>query len=273
MFFGAKLGAASDRGIGPVFPMSTTSRRNFIASAVSGLGLLPLASLADLAGASGPALPLKIVCVGAHPDDPESGCGGTLLRLRAAGHSITVIYLTRGEAGVAHCGHAAAAAIRTKEAEAACEILQAKPIFAGQVDGASVYDNGELEKMRHLLAVEKPDVVFTHWPLDSHKDHQVASLLTVQSWMNTEDKFTVYFYEVCTGDQSVTFRPTDYVDIGSVQETKKRAVYCHASQKPAEIYGSYGQHALMERFRGLENGVTAAEAFVRLVGKKSTGVV
>ena len=43
---------------------------------------------------------LKIVCVGGHPDDPESGCGGTLCRYAALGHAVTVIYLTRGEAGI-----------------------------------------------------------------------------------------------------------------------------------------------------------------------------
>ena len=42
---------------------------------------------------------LKVVCVGAHPDDPESGCGGTLLKYAEAGHEVTVIYVTRGDAG------------------------------------------------------------------------------------------------------------------------------------------------------------------------------
>ena len=44
---------------------------------------------------------LSVVCVGAHPDDPESGCGGTLAMYAARGHRVTVIYLTRGEAGIA----------------------------------------------------------------------------------------------------------------------------------------------------------------------------
>src|SRR5438128_1960936 len=80
---------------------------------------------------------LKIVCVGAHPDDPESGSGGTLARYTTAGHAVTVIYLTRGEAGIAGNSHDEAAAIRTTEAEAACKILGAKLVFAGQIDGAT----------------------------------------------------------------------------------------------------------------------------------------
>ena len=43
---------------------------------------------------------LKVVCVGGHPDDPESGCGGTLAMYAAQGHRVTVIYLTRGERGI-----------------------------------------------------------------------------------------------------------------------------------------------------------------------------
>jgi len=39
---------------------------------------------------------LSVICVGGHPDDPESGCGGTLARYTAAGHRVTIIYLTRG---------------------------------------------------------------------------------------------------------------------------------------------------------------------------------
>ena len=62
--------------------------------------------------------PLKIVCVGAHPDDPESGCGGTLARYSALGHSVTVMYFTRGERGIKGSELDEAARIRTAEAEA-----------------------------------------------------------------------------------------------------------------------------------------------------------
>ena len=53
---------------------------------------------------------LKIVCVGAHPDDAESGCGGTLARYSALGHTVTLIYLTRGESGIQDRSHEEAAA-------------------------------------------------------------------------------------------------------------------------------------------------------------------
>src|SRR5712691_2625172 len=54
---------------------------------------------------------LKIVCIGGHPDDPESGCAGTLARYAEAGHNVTVIYLTRGERGISGKSNEEAAAI------------------------------------------------------------------------------------------------------------------------------------------------------------------
>ncbi|HSN10064.1 MAG TPA: PIG-L deacetylase family protein, partial [Hanamia sp.] len=208
----------------------------------------------------------KIVCVGGHPDDPESGCGGTLAKLRKAGNDVTLIYLTTGEAGIPGKSHDEAAAIRKQEAINACKELDAKPVFAGQIDGDSIVNNEWVERIKQMIMDEKPDIVFTHWPLDSHKDHQSASLLTIQSWMREPQTFSLYFFEVCIGEQTLIFHPTDYVDITETQEQKKQAVYCHVSQDPAGIYEC--GHAAMEDFRGRELGVKAGEGFVRMVGKK-----
>src|SRR5689334_23767144 len=68
--------------------------------------------------------PLKIVCVGAHPDDPETGCGGTLAKFAAKGHDVRIIYLTRGEAGIKEGERQTTAWIRTGESLRACTILQ-----------------------------------------------------------------------------------------------------------------------------------------------------
>jgi LmbE family N-acetylglucosaminyl deacetylase len=209
---------------------------------------------------------LKILCIGGHPDDPESGCGGTLAKLSAAGHDVTTVYLTRGEAGINGKSHTEAAAIRSKEAEAACKLLLIKPHFLGQVDGDTMVNSEWIDKMTSFIEGAKPDIVFTHWPIDSHKDHQTASILTTQAWMRGGKKFDLYYFEVLSGIQTVGFHPTDYVDITSTQETKRKAVYCHTSQNPATIY-SHG-HALMEQFRGLEAGYAAAEAFILVGGKK-----
>ncbi len=245
------------------------TRRQFIKNTGGGLGLATLPSLL-FAQRNTQAANKKIICVGGHPDDPESGCGGTIAKLRKAGHEVTIIYLTTGEAGIPGKSQNESASIRKQEAINACKVLDAKPVFAGQIDGDSVCNNEWVIRMQKLIANEKPDIVFTHWPLDTHKDHQVASLLIIQSWVRDSQKFSLYFFEVCTGEQTFIFHPTDYVDISDTQEQKRKAVYCHTSQDPDSIY-SCG-HAAMEEFRGRELGVKAAEGFIRMSGKLQGGM-
>lgn len=213
----------------------------------------------------------KIICVGGHPDDPESGCGGTLALIANAGHDVTIIYLTTGEAGIEGKTHDAAAAIRKQESIAACKIIKARPIFAGQIDGDTVFNTEWIRKMKLMIKNEQPDILLTHWPLDSHKDHQVASLLAVQSWIGLGEKFPIYFFEVSAGIQTIGFHPSDYIDISSTRDQKKRAVYCHSSQHPEAIYAE--AHTKMEEFRGMEIGSAAAEAFVRMNGKSASAII
>ena len=242
----------------------SNSRRDFVKTSAAGLGLLTLPQLLHASPAKA-ASKKKVICFGGHPDDPESGCGGTLAKLAARGHDVTIIYLTTGEAGIDGKSHNEAAAIRKQEAISACAILKTKHIFVGQIDGDTVMDNTWLQKVQKIIADEKPDLVFTHWPVDSHKDHQIASLLMIQTWVRSSHKYPLYFFEVCTGEQTMGFKPTDYVDITETQEQKRKAVYCHTSQDPPGIYGC--GHASMEDFRGRELGVTKAEAFVRMTGR------
>src|SRR5215831_13989602 len=112
-------------------------RRSFLATSFLAA---PAFAAASTSLAESPARPLKIVCVGGHPDDPESGCGGTLALFAAAGHSVSIVYLTRGERGIEGKALDEAARIRTAEAARACEILKATPIFAGQIDGDTEFN-------------------------------------------------------------------------------------------------------------------------------------
>jgi len=211
---------------------------------------------------------LRVVCVGGHPDDPESGCGGTLARYAALGHAVTVIYLTRGEAGISGKPHDEAAGIRSAECSAACKILGAKPVFAGQVDGATTVDAKAAESFARVLSAERPHVVFTQWPIDSHLDHQAASTLTFRAWLAAGRSFELYYYEVNLGSQTMGFHPTDYVDITAVREKKKAALFSHKSQNGEEIYRRH--HEPMENLRGREAGTAAAEAFVHLARVNGT---
>ena len=230
----------------------TSSRRQFLTLTIPALAL----------GQAPRNRALKVVCVGGHPDDPESGCGGTLARYAALGHAVTVIYLTRGEAGIAGKSHDEAAAIRSAECIAACKTLGAKPVFAGQIDGATVVDAKAVESFDRLLSAERPNLVFTQWPIDTHLDHQAAGTLAFRAWVAAGGSFDLYYYEVDLGSQTMGFHPTSYVDITAVREQKKAALFAHKSQGGDEIYRRH--HEIMENFRGREAGVSAAEAFVQL---------
>ncbi len=243
--------------------MNTSSRRSFVRQVAGSIGITSLPSLLAAQHAD-PIKTFKIVCVGGHPDDPESGCGGTLAKFTASGHAVTIIYLTRGEAGIPGKSHSEAAAIRSAEAMKSCALLKAKPLFAGQIDGDTVINKEWINKMQAMIEGEKPDIVFAHWPLDFHVDHQNAGTLAIQTWMRAKNKFDLYFFEVCTGEQTMGFKPTDYVNITDTQELKRKAVYCHVSQDPPGIYEC--GHKAMESFRGRENGTPAAEAYIRMTG-------
>jgi LmbE family N-acetylglucosaminyl deacetylase len=106
---------------------------------------------------------------------------------------------------------------------------------------------------------EKPDLVFAQWPIDSHRDHRAASLVTFDAWHRAGRKFALYYFAVNEGSQTTMFRPTHYVDITSVEPRKRDACMAHKSQDPR---GFYAIHSLMHEFRGREHGCKYAEAFV-----------
>jgi LmbE family N-acetylglucosaminyl deacetylase len=239
---------------------SDLTRRGFLGQSlavVAGATALPLAAAEREAGAAR----LSVVCVGGHPDDPESGCGGTLARYAALGHSVTILYLTRGERGIDGTSLDEAARIRSAESEAACKILGATAAFFGQIDGATELNHAHVDAMHRFFATAKPDLVFTHWPVDTHMDHQVASILTIRAWMNLSTA-RLYFFEVNAGSQTQGFLPTTYVDISPVVEQKKTALFAHVSQDGRGIWREH--HEIMAAWRGREAGVAAAEAFVHL---------
>lgn len=212
---------------------------------------------------------LKLLVAGAHPDDPETGCGGVMARYAKNGNEVVSVYLTRGEAGISGKTHAEAAAIRTEEAKKACKILNASPVFAGQIDGGTEINGTRYDEMYKIIEKENPDIVLTHWPVDTHRDHRICSLLVYDVWLRLNKKFALYYFEVMTGEQSQNFNPTDFVDITEVIDIKHEACYQHVSQHIKEDYEN-GRilHDKMEVFRGMEGGSKYAEAFIRQMQSK-----
>jgi LmbE family N-acetylglucosaminyl deacetylase len=237
--------------------MPSLSRRQVI----TGSSAILAATVGLAADAPPPTVRLKVLVTGGHPDDPESGCGGAIARYVDSGHEVTILYLTRGEAGIKRKTHDEAAAIRTAEAIAACKILGARPLFAGQIDGATEIAPARYAEYRKLVVAESPDVIFTQWPIDTHADHRACSLLTFDAWMAGGRKAALYYYEVDLGGQTQLFHPTDYVDVTAVESRLHDACFAHASQNPGGgFWTTY--HEPMLRFRGMESGYKLAEAFV-----------
>lgn len=229
-----------------------------------------LRSSATLAGAAGAALfaqnrtadqkpsrKMKIIVAGGHPGDPEYGCGGTVARLTAQSHEVVLLYLNDG-------AWETSAAVRRAEAANACKVLNARPVYAGQVNGHAVVDGTHYDAFHKIIVAEHPDAVFTQWPIDNHPDHRAIANLTYESWNRLKRGFALYYYEVSNGEDTMQFpSPTHYVDITGVAETKKAACYAHASQNPDFFYGLQDTVAA---FRGFGCGSKRAEAYVMQTG-------
>jgi LmbE family N-acetylglucosaminyl deacetylase len=222
---------------------------------------LPSLGEATIGNPSEPVSKMKIVVVGGHPDDPESGCGGSISRYSDLGHEVVIVYLTAGEAGIDGKLASEAAAIRTAESRKACAILKARPVFAGQIDGDTEVNPAQYKHMSQILEAEQPAILFTQWPIDGHRDHRAASLLAYDYWLKSGRRAALFYYEVETGTQTQNFKPTHYVDITQTETRKRAACFAHASQKPEATF--YPTHERMQQFRGMEYGCHAAEGFVR----------
>jgi LmbE family N-acetylglucosaminyl deacetylase len=245
--------------------MTKHTRRQFLTNTVpltigTTLGLTKVSALGNSTSTSFEKK-MKIIVAGAHPDDPETICGGVMALYSNSGHEVVSVYLTRGEAGIDGKSYEESARIRTAEALTACGILKARPVFIGQIDGNCEITRERYSPFLDFFKKEEPDIILTHWPIDSHRDHRICSILVYDAWLNSGCKSALYYCEAMSGVQSQNFTPTDYIDITSVVKQKHEACFAHVSQKMEETYKDH--HGKMEMFRGMEFGCDYAEAFVR----------
>jgi N-acetylglucosamine malate deacetylase 1 len=203
---------------------------------------------------------LKVIVTGGHPGDPEYGCGGMVAKYTDLGHQVSLLYLNRGEKACPDTPTDAGSTVRVAEAKRACEILKAQPVFAGQCDGHAILDGPHYDEFHKIVAAIAPDVVFTHWPIDGHRDHRAISMLAYDCWLRMGKKFAFYYYEVSDGEDTLMFSPTHYVDITATESRKRAACYAHASQSPDKFYALQSQ---VTRFRGVESGHAQAEGYIR----------
>ncbi len=201
--------------------------RLYVLTVVLNLGSSPSPSIrADQADP--PSRKLKVVIFGGHPDDPESGAGGLAATLTRQGHEVILAYGTTFRGDRRFFGRPEGE-VRREEATAACQVLRASPKFFRYAHEKLVADQATLRTVSDWLDAVKPDIVVTHWPLDTHPNHHVVSSLVWQCYQR-KGGWNLYFFEVMTDQQTIAFRPELYLDIKPVRRLE--AAITRTTQKP-----------------------------------------
>jgi LmbE family N-acetylglucosaminyl deacetylase len=190
-----------------------------------------------------------ILAVGAHPDDIELGCGGTLCKAAELGARVIAVFLTRGELS-------GDAEIRMRESREALKVLGVKDVFFGDFSDSEIPScRKSIDFLEQFFIKYQPDVVLTHTVNDVHQDHRQAGWLSITAFRNA---LKVLAYE--TPRVTPGFTPNYFVDISSCVDSKWTALKCHLSQK-VKRYLTYESMVNLASFRGRQVNLAAAEAF------------
>lgn len=188
---------------------------------------------------------IRVLCIGAHPDDCEGSIGGTALLLRRRGDQVTFVSVTDGSRGhflPEYRDHPERLiARRQAEAKAAAEPFGIETDTLGIPDGEVYVDRASTEGMVRLIRRWKPDLILTNRPTDYHRDHRyVAQLVLDASYMLTVpllcpeapamDRMPVIAYWQDGFTEGGPFRPDVVVSIDAVAEDKRRMKAAHESQ-------------------------------------------
>ncbi len=160
----------------------------------------------------------NILAIGAHPDDIEIGCGGTLIKYIRAGHNVFLYIATHGSFG----GNGN---LRAKEMAASAKQMGASDLFwGGYTDTQIPLSQDLITEIENVIKKVKPKFIFTHWRDDTHQDHRNLTACTLAA---TRYIPNFLFYETPT---SQNFNPNVYVDITEVLDEKLELLKAHASQ-------------------------------------------
>jgi bacillithiol biosynthesis deacetylase BshB1 len=178
---------------------------------------------------------LDVLAIGAHPDDVELGCGGTLALLARAGRRVGILHLTRGERGTRGTPEE-----RLAEAERAAETLGASDLaFLDCGDGGLRTGEAEEEALIEVLRAWRPDLVLGPAPRDRHPDHARAHALVeaacFYSGLRERGEASVDRpphrpAAVFSFMQHDPFEPSFIVDVTETWEVKRQALAAYRSQ-------------------------------------------
>ncbi len=222
---------------------------------------------------------MNILAIGAHPDDVEINCGGTLAKYAKQGHKVFTATATNGNIGSATLPMDEIAAIRKEEARRAAAHIGAEYICLDYDDEMFYEDKNARLAFIDLVRYCKADVILTHNPEDYNPDHELTSkiindiavmipIAKIQTRNAPHDKIPIIaYFEPANG---LGFIPTDYVDITDTIETKMAMCSEHKSQvewMQANYKDSLTgknfleQYYTQSRYRGIQCGVEYAEGF------------
>ncbi|MEX0745704.1 MAG: PIG-L deacetylase family protein [Phycisphaeraceae bacterium] len=185
--------------------------------------------------------PLRLLAIGAHPDDCDISAGGLAALFAQRGDVVKFVSMTNGDTGHQRMGGGELARRREAEAHAAARVIgidyQVMDNHSGELD-ASIHHR---KSVIRLIRAFRPDLVLTHSPDDYHPDHRYTSMLVQDSaYVVTVPgmcaltphlaRNPVYAYMHGAVSKSQSFVPDLMVDITSVLDKKLAMVRCHESQ-------------------------------------------
>jgi N-acetylglucosamine malate deacetylase 1 len=219
---------------------------------------------------------VRVLAVGAHPDDLEILCGGTLARFVQEGHEVVMCHATRGDRGSFVHTSEEIARIRGAEARRATGICGAEYATLSFSDGEiNAADPSQQRAVVNLVRDARPDLILTHSQGDYMGDHnEIAKLVFECSFHATLPLYEtgkphhtsvtpIYHIETIMG---LGFQPTEFVDITATIETKVAMLEAHESQltwlRDHDGVDIVEQMTTTSRYRGQQCGVAYAEGFV-----------
>ena len=184
---------------------------------------------------------LRILCIGAHPDDCDLYCGGMTLMWRDLGHEVKFVSLTNGDTGHHQMGGGPLARRRYAEAQASAAIADLEYKIVDIHNGELQPDVPTRKIVVSIIREFQPDLVICHRPNDYHPDHRATGVLvqdamfqvTVPNFVPLTPSLTdapVLGYMHNTFTEPTPFVPTVAIDTHEVFSRKVDMMHCHESQ-------------------------------------------
>lgn len=185
--------------------------------------------------------PLRLLIIGAHPDDADYAAGGLAALYRAAGHMVHMVSLTNGDAGHHVTTGPALAQRRLAEASAAASVIGARYHVCDNHDGELLPTLDNRRLVIRLIRTFNPDLLLTHRPNDYHPDHRyTGQLVQDAAYMVTVPAIVpdaaplaadpIIAYVPDNFSRPYPFEPTVAIDVGPVVEKIIDMLACHVSQ-------------------------------------------